>query len=324
MSGPSRQGDRAADERARVDSDYACAVTIRVTSRTRSPPSSRGIARALGIALTLCPGKGVGGGYAFKQYLRDIRKHGYHHKVLIRSDGEHAMGDLLKKVSELRASETVLETSPAGDSRANGRAERAVQAIEKQVRVLKLAVERNLGRFSVRHVCFPWLIMHAADRLTNFDPGADGCTAYERIEGRVYSGVMFEFARCILFKVHSKVQGGNMEARWEKGLWLGMRFASEEHIVSNAQGQVARCAAVRPHPKLEYDSAFFDALVGVPWDTDGKGAKDAPEELPQDLPRVAVPHFQEAEIPQARDDDHQKLSLLIQASVIHRAAASVI
>ena len=26
---------------------------------------------------------------------------------------------------------------------------------------------------------------------------------------RVYSGVMFEFAQCILFKVHSKVQGGN-------------------------------------------------------------------------------------------------------------------
>ena len=88
-----------------------------------------------------------------------------------------------------------------------------------------------------------------------------------------------------------------MEARWEKGL------ASEEHIISNAQGQVARCAAVRPHPELEYDSALFDALMGVPWDPAGRGDKDAPAvpvEEPQDLPHVAVPRAPEAEIPQAR------------------------
>ena len=94
-----------------------------------------------------------------------------------------------------------------------------------------------------------------------------------------------------------------MEARWEKGLWLGKRFASGEHIISNAQGQVARCAAVRPHPELEYDSAFFDALIGVPWGPAGRGDKDAPEvpvEEPRDLPRVAVLRAPEADIPQAR------------------------
>ena len=106
-----------------------------------------------------------------------------------------------------------------------------------------------------------------------------------------------------MFKVHAKPQGGNKEARWEKGLWPGKRFASEEHIISNALGQIARCAAVRPHPELEYDSALFDALIGVPWDPAGRGDKDAPEvpvEEPQDPPRVAVLCAPEAEIPQAR------------------------
>ena len=86
--------------------------------------------KSTGICANVVPKKGVGGGYAVKQYLRDIKKFGYHHKILIRSDGEPALCDLLAMVSELRAAETVLENSPVGDSRANGRAERAVQAIE--------------------------------------------------------------------------------------------------------------------------------------------------------------------------------------------------
>ena len=81
-----------------------------------------------------------------KQTARDIRKFGYRHTILMRSDGEPAIRDLLEKVSDLRASETLLEHSPAGDSRANRRAERAVQAVEKRVRVLKLAAEESFGK----------------------------------------------------------------------------------------------------------------------------------------------------------------------------------
>ena len=183
------------------------------------------------------PKKGVGGGFAVKQYLRDIKKFGHMHKVLIRTDGEPAIKDLMNKVSSLRASETVsattiLENSPPGDSRSNGRAERAVQSIEKQVRVLKLAVEENLGKFSVQHAAFPWLVMHSADVLTKFLVSSDGTTAYEDIKGRAYSGTMYEFGQQILYKCSAKVQGGDMSARWSKGMWLGSRFATGEHIVS--------------------------------------------------------------------------------------------
>ena len=76
----------------------------------------------------------------------------------MRSDGEPAIKDLFEKVASQRASQTLLEQSPVGDSRANGRAERAVQTMEKQVRVLKLAIEKNFGKFSVSHAIFPWLV----------------------------------------------------------------------------------------------------------------------------------------------------------------------
>ena len=121
-----------------------------------------------------------------KRYLRDLKKLRHRHKVLIRSDGENAIKDLLSKVAELRAQETVLENTPVEDSRANGRVERAVQAVEKQVRVFKLSVEEHLGRFSVTHRCFPWLVMHAADVLTKFHVSSNGTTGYEAIRGRAF------------------------------------------------------------------------------------------------------------------------------------------
>ena len=52
-----------------------------------------------GVSANVVPKKGAGGGYAVRQYIRDVRKFGHHHKVVIRSDGEHAIKDLLNKVA---------------------------------------------------------------------------------------------------------------------------------------------------------------------------------------------------------------------------------
>ena len=79
-----------------------------------------------------------------------------------------------------------------------------------------------------------------------------------------------------------------MEPRWAKGLWLGKRFSTEEHVVSTADGVVIRSSAVRPHPDVEYDSQLFDGLVGLPWDPMGKGTELSPDDAPE-LPRVQVP-----------------------------------
>ena len=136
----------------------------------------------------------------------------------------------------MRASQTIIENAPTGDSRANGRAERAVQQVEKQTRTLKLAVEEELGKFSVKHPCFAWLVLHAADVYNKYQVGADGLTAYERLRGRPFSGSMYEFGQVILYKTSMKVQGGDMRARWAKGLWLGKRFTTEEHIIATVSG----------------------------------------------------------------------------------------
>ena len=252
------------------------------------------------IAADVVPKKGAGGGYSIKQLERNIRKFGNHGKVVLRSDGEHAIRDLLAKVSAMRSSQTVLEVTPKGDSRANGRAERAVQQIEKQSRVLKLAVEAELGSFSVRHPCFSWLVLHAADVYNKLYVGPDGHTAYERVRGRPYTGTMFEFGQVILYKTSSKVQGGDMSARWAKGMWLGKRFTSEEHLIAMTGGLVAVSEAVRDHPEVVWDSQLFDGVVGVPWDPLAKGRGNEasePRERVDDLPRVVIPAVRKMEFP---------------------------
>ena len=105
-----------------------------------------------------------------------------------------------------------------------------MQTIEKQCRVLKLEMEEQAGKFSVKHTIFPWLVNHAADVLTKFQVHEDGLTSYERIKGRAYPGTMLNLGQCILYKVAPKVSGGEMGARWEKGMWLG----KSSHLMSTS------------------------------------------------------------------------------------------
>ena len=232
------------------------------------------------------PSKGTGGGWIVQQFLRDLRKWGLRSDVILKSDGEAAIKDLLNRVGDLRGQPTQLETSPATDSRANGLAERAVQSVQKQVRTLKLALERNLEcRVEVTHPCFPWLIEHAADVLNKFlvNP-ADGRTAWERLKGRRYSGLMFEFGTKILYRVPQKPQGGAMEPRWLPGVWLGKRFESDEHIIALEDGRVVRSGTVRAYPGVDFDQVLLDGIVGKPWDPKGTGVEQG--NLHQEQPRA--------------------------------------
>ena len=231
--------------------------------------------RSGSVCAHVCPKKGVGGGWIVKQFVRDIKKMGYQAKVTLRSDGEPAIKDLLDKVGQMRGAETILEQSKVGDSKANGRAERAIQAVEKLVRTLKIATEKSLGtRLSVKHQCFAWLVMHAADVITKCQVHKDGRTGYENIKSREYSGLMLKFGTSVLHKVEVKVQGGVMEPRWMKGVWLGKRFGTEEHIVT-MDGKVVRSPAVKVHPEGEFDADLFMDVKGVPWDPSGERGETA-------------------------------------------------
>ena len=71
----------------------------------------------------------------------------YFGRVVLRSDGEPAIKDLMSEVARARGdAETAIENTAPGDSRANGYAERAVRSVEEQVRAIKPGYEQNIGK----------------------------------------------------------------------------------------------------------------------------------------------------------------------------------
>ena len=216
------------------------------------------------------PCKGGDTEWVVKQICRDLKRLGIHGDVKLIGDQEPAIQQLFREVAQMRGTaRTIIEPAPKGDSKGNGLAERAVQSVEEMVRVLKLALESRIGKqLQVSHLLFTWLVEHAVDILNKFVVGRDGKSAFERLKGKKYHGMMVEFASPVMFRVSGKVEGGVMTDRWYEGIWLGKRFDTEEHLVMKGDGLVVRCRAVRERDiPLTLDE--LDKLQCSPWDPTG-------------------------------------------------------
>ena len=144
--------------------------------------------------------KGAGVEWIAKQMLRDVRKCGYHGRVVFRTDGKPAILDIMGEVARLRGDlPTVLE---AGDSQSNGFVERANRSVEDMIRTHKLALEEKIGEvLKVDTAAMAWLVEHCADILNKCQQGKDGRTPYERLRGKQLSGSMLGFGSQVMLKV---------------------------------------------------------------------------------------------------------------------------
>ena len=139
------------------------------------------------------PRKGMSHEYGAVAMTNDLERLGYN-EVILKCDNEPALRNVQEEVKARRTQSTLLENSPVGDSRSNGAAERAVQAVQEQVRVLRHGLEQRLGaKVSTHHPVMAWLVMHAADLISKFQVGSDGKTAYERLKGKPYKGEAVEY-----------------------------------------------------------------------------------------------------------------------------------
>lgn len=80
-------------------------------------------------------------------FLSDIGR--LHGDLVVRSDQEVAINHVVEEVRKRRASsgggKCILEQSPVGSSASNGVVERAIQLVQGQARVMKVALEKRLG-----------------------------------------------------------------------------------------------------------------------------------------------------------------------------------
>ena len=155
----------------------------------------------------MVPFKGGGVNWLVEHLIRDLRKMGVHGKVILKSDQENAILDVLNDVCKQRRKEsdsavTLLESSPKGESQSNGIAERAVQDLEAGVRTHKLDLAVRISR-----PCISWMVGNVADIINKFKIGHDGRTAYERLKGKTYTDVIHEFGSVILRRIPEISQG---------------------------------------------------------------------------------------------------------------------
>ena len=150
--------------------------------------------------------------YAIHRCVTFIRACGLARCVYM-CDQEAAMGaclttafDQLKIDAEWGGA--VPERSAVGESQSNGRAEKAVQTVEDQLRTLKFALEDHIGaQIPSTHPVTMWLAEYTGVLLTKYSVDSDGTTPYEHLHGQRVRERIVEFGeQNIYFVSPNKIQ----------------------------------------------------------------------------------------------------------------------
>ena len=106
----------------------------------------------------LCLCKGAIDGWVVDRLVEDLATLG-HTKVIVKTDGEPALLNVMEAIQEKRSHPTVPKHPPAYDSQANGAIEKAVDDVMAQLRALKIGLERRLQRkIQSNEVIIQWMI----------------------------------------------------------------------------------------------------------------------------------------------------------------------
>jgi hypothetical protein len=111
------------------------------------------------------------------------------------------------------------------------------------------------------------MVRHTAANMNRYEVGADGMSAYKRIKGKDFKMDVPKFGECIWFLKPKSKGRDKSRYRWEKGIWLGVRDESGEHIVGNRDG-VVKVRAIRRRGSQEdrWNWEEFQEMKGLPWE----------------------------------------------------------
>ena len=231
------------------------------------------------------PSKGSTGRFAARKVLDLIQECGDKNStVIVKSDQEPAIKFLVDDVCMSRTgAKTIVEMSPVGSKGSNGVVERAVQAVEEYLRTMKSQLdERYKVRIDTKHPIVTWMCEYSMYLLNRLEVSKDGKTAYERCRGKKARVLGFEFGEKVLWKVRPKT--GHLQklnVRWSHGLFLGIRSASGEVIVTDESGKVNYTRTARRIPEEQrWQQEDLEWVRVVPWNK-GADDKDADGEVPE-------------------------------------------
>ena len=218
-------------------------------------------------AATFVEKKGVDA-YASK-FLQSFAQHLGYKRMVWKSDGEAAIVALKAHAADgLKGVEVVMQESPPEDHKANGAAEKAVQEIKRQVRVIKSSLEEKLKeKLEENDSMLAWMPRHAADLLSRYRRGADGRTAEMRRSGKEWRRPGFEFGERLFFKEQDSSQSKNdLHMKMKEGRYVGHHGRTGTLLVMTAEG-VRRALGARRLPDVEkWKFEGWRDLKGLPWE----------------------------------------------------------
>ena len=185
--------------------------------------------------------------------------------------------------------EFVMEESPVEEHQSNGTIEVTVREIQKQVRVMKSALEERMKcEVPSRHPILAFLVEHAGKLMSRYQVGRDGRTAYELHAGKPYRRQLVEFGERVYFMPirPGGARQAKLDPKWQDATFIGIRDRSDEMLIMTTSG-VYKTRNVRRRPELErWDFEFLMTLKGTPWNPNPAAGEMAAGALPADM---AVP-----------------------------------
>ena len=107
-----------------------------------------------------------------------------------------------------------------------------------------------------------WIIEHSSNLYYIFNRGEDGMTPFQRVKGKTWKVPLPPFGESVEFK---KRVSHKLEARWERGVFIGVRIESTEKIVGTPNGVFAVQSVRRLPEDQRYNSSDLAGVVGLPW-----------------------------------------------------------
>ena len=240
-----------------------------------------------------CLAKGPSDVWALKQLARDLEDWG-RRDIHCKTDGEPAMLAVQRALAAIRApARTIPCNPPTYNPQANGGAEKACQDFMDVMRRMLLGLESRLSvKVDVNLPIVKWLIRHAAFVRTRYQVGHDGLTAWKRLTGRTWNGIVMEFGEQVRGKLamkkpstEKKVKRGKkkLAERNVLGTWLGIHPRTGEHVIAIHTGEAIRVRSVhRVVPEERWSPDAVRAVQALPRRPGPEQTEPAPRRLGED------------------------------------------
>ncbi|CAK9063829.1 Uncharacterized protein SCF082_LOCUS32984 [Durusdinium trenchii] len=207
-------------------------------------------------------------GFTQRGMARFITETG-HKRLVHMSDNKPALMALKTSVSaSLPDIEIVNKNSPVGDHQANGSIEVAIRELKRQMRALRLSLERKLNMSLPNdHPLTSWIAIFAAESINVYRKDSSGSTAYERAYGKKWNKPALEFGELVHIR-EAKEKAGRLD--WEP-MSTPVRFVGHHARTNSVMGLSSEglkigLAVKRLPTNQRWSTDGIEELAGFPWD----------------------------------------------------------